>query len=1200
MTISLWLTDDVTIMSCIEVTVKPADITPVPWTPQDAAMTVEAGRVILPHLERVLDAFYEWLLNDPLASAHMPPGAVNRVKGMQKTYWLSFFGGTIDSNYIEDRQRVGRVHAVINLPAGLYVDSMRRFQILFQEILTDEVPARSNILTQHIARQLNLDATLVLQAYSAHIDVLGQQAKDNFAATKKCLQLVVNGDIRALEGFIDNLAPQQQDALRPLLHAMTSITTQANQIAAGDYQANIEARSENDSLGIALQQMTEAIREAKTASVKNDWLMSGLNGLHEAMLAEERLESIADVALTFLIKHLKAHMGAVYISSEERDHLIRVASYAFPAGQTPRDTVEFGEGLVGQVAKDQTAIFLTSVPPEHLRIQSSVLEAQPSHVIIQPIMAGPRLIAVLELASLHALDSNAMEFLARCSDSMATALESAIARQLATALHQETEALNEELQTQQALLRSRNEELEQQKLQLQRSEQILEQQQQELEATNLRLESQNQQLEDKRLLVETQNDELEQTRSELETKARNLAQASKYKSNFLANMSHELRTPLNSMLLLARHLADNHPGNLDAEQVEAATVVYNSGNDLLSLINEILDLAKIEAGHMKVLAAQTSLLSIARRLESQFSATAKDKGLSFQVEVQHSGDIVTDPGRLEQILRNLLSNAIKFTAEGSVRMTVTMAEEGRHPLPIAGPCWAVIVNDTGIGIPSSMQEAIFEAFQQVDGGVSRSFGGTGLGLSISRELARLLQAELELTSSTPQGSTFTLYMADYRAPDTGSSQPPSAHAVTVPTDPRVESRRHARGVAQPPQHVEDDRDEIGESDRFLLVIEDDVHFAAIVRDLCREQGFKVIHATTGEEGIQLAIERQPHGILLDIVLPGIDGWSVIDALKDDARTRHIPVHFASVEDQTLDGFRRGAVGHLKKPATREDVYEALTRLEQVFGRVVKELLLIEDDAGMRSAISMLLGNGDIKTTEADSGARAIELLESRSFDCVILDIGLPDIDGFHLLDEMHARGIRMPPVIVYTGRDLTEEETRALRGHAKSIIIKGVRSEERLLDETSIFLHRIVGQMPAPKQRIIKALRDTEDLLHGKRVLLVDDDMRNAFALSHILAEHGMSVTKAENGMVALRKIEESEPYDVVLMDIMMPVMNGFEAIQRIRSNPETASLPIIAITAKAMRDDREKCIGAGANDYLTKPIDLDRLMSALRVWLYR
>jgi len=1262
-----------------EVAVNQPEETIVSWTQEDAALTVEAGQIILPHMAEILDEFYDWVLSDPTVSQHMPVDSVSRVKGMQSVYWTTFFSGQLDSDYARDRKKVGQVHAFIKLPASVFVDSVNRFFAMFRAVLVDNAPDRANVLAPHLARQLTLDASLVLQGYGEQIDTLLQRGETDLASLKRYLRLFTDGDLHDVKRVVESVRPEMQEILRPPLLALVSIAQQANQVANGDYTANIAPRSERDSLGLALQQMTATLRDVtditeavsvgdynrkldvkgpddllaqaintmvdslrsvvdqaatiskgdytaniaprserdslglalqqmtatlrdiKAANDANEWMISGLNELHEIMLAEDSIEDIGRAALSYLTPRLNGHMATLYNYTAQDDLLMPLSSYAFPAGHDPRQPVRMGEGLVGQVALDKRVVTVHSVPDEHLRIQSSVLDARPSHVLVHPILAGTRLVAVLEVASLAALDSKSLQFLASCSESIATTLDSALARQVAGRLHLETEALAEELQSQQTGLLAANQELEQQKMLLQQSEQDLEQQQQELEAVNVQLEGRNKELEEKRMLVEDKNTELEIARGEVETRAAELAQASKYKSQFLANMSHELRTPLNSMLLLAKHLSDNKNGNLNPQQVEAATVVYNSGNDLLSLINEILDLAKIEAGHMNVSVVDTDVHSIADRMASQFVPAAKEKGLSFEVDVQHGGSLATDPGRLEQILRNLISNAIKFTITGSVRVSFSTADEASHPLDVGGPCRVISVTDTGIGIPDSMRVAIFEAFQQVEGGVTRTYGGTGLGLSISRELARLLGAELVLTSSSEDGSTFTLYISDYtERPSAGDS--PGVRAAPSRT---TAHRTHQREQPEPAQSlpdpaVADDRDDIDESEQFILIIEDDVRFAAVARDLCREQGFKVIHVTTGEEGIQFAIERQPSGILLDIVLPGLDGWGVIDALKNDSRTRHIPVHFASVEDQTLDAFRRGAVGYLQKPVTQTEVVTALKRLEETFGRAVKELLVIEDDAGMRSAIGMLLGNGDIMTTEADTGARAIELLESRSFDCVVLDIGLPDMTGFELLKTLRRKGVDTPPVIVYTGRDLTEEEANALRDQANSIIIKGVRSEERLLDETSIFLHRIVGQMPAPKQRIIKALRDTDDLLNGKRVLLVDDDMRNAFALSHILSERGMDVTKAENGEVALTRLEESTSYDIILMDIMMPVMDGFEAIRRIRSNASTAGIPIIALTAKAMRDDREKCIAVGANDYLTKPVDLDRLTSAMRVWLYR
>lgn len=1003
-----------------------------------------------------------------------------------------------------------------------------------------------------------------------------------------------------VKGERDLLAP----AVNRMLESLSSAVDQATQVASGDYSATIEPRSESDALGHALAMMTRELRQARATTEHKAWLLSSLSELQEVMLQESDAEMLGDRILSYLGPRLGAHVGALYVHDLQHQCLRVAGTRALSTGVVRGDTISMGEGIVGQVAREQKPLRLGGLSDQHLRVQSSVISAMPTEVLVHPLMVGERLAGVVEFAALGGISDAAVELLDFCAESIGITLEASIVRQQVDRLLSETQALAEELQQQQIELMASNTELEQQRTQLQASQQKLEQQQRDLEVSNKQLQQNNEELEIKTRLVDQQNDELEQTRQELQVRVDDLALASRYKSEFLANMSHELRTPLNSMLLLARFLSENGQGNMTEQQVEAATVVHKSGNDLLHLINEILDLAKIEAGRMSVTWADCSTTELAERLITTHDHMAEDKGLQLTISTDFSGKFRSDAGRVEQILHNLLANAIKFTDEGTVDVGFHLATPSEHPLDKDQEVMAVVVKDTGIGIPADMHEGIFEAFQQVEGGVRRRHGGTGLGLAISNELATLLGGALELTSSGDQGSCFTLFLPlSPTAAATTPSRPTPRNQAATPkarrARPTPAAARRLKAPNAAPVPPGDDRDELESEARVILVIEDDVAFAKVVRDLCREYGFKVLLATTGEEGVALALERQPSGILLDIGLPGMDGWSVIDALKDNPRTRHIPVHFVSVEDETLDAMRRGAVGYLQKPATLEGLHEALDRLEGMFGRKVKELLIIEDDPSMRMAIRTLLGNGDLVTTDADSGGAALELLQQRRFDCVVLDIGLPDMSGFDLLRRLQSIVEPMPPIIVYTGRELSEQDAAELRFYAESIIIKGVRSEERLLDETAIFLHRIVDNMAPPQQRIIESLRGEDTVLEDKRVLLVDDDMRNAFALSHVLTQRGMHVTKAENGQVALDKLKE-ENFDIVLMDIMMPVMDGFETMRQIRSQPKYSNLPVIALTAKAMREDRDKCIEAGANDYLTKPVELDRLVSVMRVWLYR
>jgi CheY-like chemotaxis protein/nitrogen-specific signal transduction histidine kinase len=686
--------------------------------------------------------------------------------------------------------------------------------------------------------------------------------------------------------------------------------------------------------------------------------------------------------------------------------------------------------------------------------------------------------------------------------------------------------------------------------------------------------------------LEEKNKEVEASKNDIEKKTKQLEISSKYKSEFLANMSHELRTPLNSLLILSKDLSENRKKNLDAVQVESAEIIYKSGHDLLVLINEVLDLSKIEAGKMNVNIEKVSLKNFSHNLLRDFKHQAEQKGLTILCELASDlpDFIHTDSQRLNQILKNLLSNAIKFTENGSVTIRIE---------PYTETTLNISVTDTGIGISEDKQSAIFEAFQQAEGGTSRKYGGTGLGLSISRELAKLLEGEIKVGSNLNQGSTFSLIipLAIY---------PPQESEQEIPVQPISAPRRSENDVKYLNYPtIQDDRELIKTDDKIVLIIEDDRNFAAILLKQANKKGFKCLSASSGEDGLLLAIKYKPQAIILDMGLPGINGKQVLHELKVNPSVRHIPVHIISANDRSLEPIREGAVEYLMKPIAKEELEQAFNRIENFVDRKIKKLLIIEDSENSRKAIKILIGTGDVECYEAATGKEAIALFENNHIDCIILDIGLPDMTGFeliHTLSEM--KGHNLPPIIVYTGKELTKEENNLLHKYSDSIIIKGIKSEERLLDETALFLHRTISSLPKSKQMMIHNLHDKEAIFHSKKILLVDDDMRNIFALSKILQERGMEVIKSEDGKNALKMVEEHSDIDLVLMDIMMPEMDGYEAMKRIRSQIKFRNLPIIALTAKAMKDDKQKCIDAGANDYITKPIDVERLLSLMRVWL--
>jgi len=924
-------------------------------------------------------------------------------------------------------------------------------------------------------------------------------------------------------------------------------------------------------------------KRAETQLAKQAALKTGQAELSDLMGGDLPLEILTRNIVTFLCQQLKAQTGLIYLAGE--DGTLRLtAGYAHQHKKHQASEYRPGEGLVGQAALERKEIILADVPETYFTIESGLGETLPRHICVTPIVHSGTVKAVIELGTLHEFDASLSQFLSAVSESIAVAIESSQSRTKLAAAFTESQRLTEELQAQQEELRTTNEELEEQTRWLQKSEEKLKSQQEELEVTNEELAEKND-------LLERQKQEVERARQEIEEKAGELALASKYKSEFLANMSHELRTPLNSLLLLAQGLTRNKEGNLTEEQVDSARIIHGSGSDLLTLINEILDLSKIEAGRISLQIGRVRISDLAEGVRDSFQHLAAEKGIGLDIIVSDDApvEILSDRKRVEQILRNLISNALKFTETGGVTVTF-----GRPAAGLAGSAFAgagglaVTVRDTGIGIAQELHKVIFEAFQQADGGTSRKYGGTGLGLSISRELAHLFGGEIVLESEPGKGSTFTLSL-----PEENRRHDPVGAVVTEPQIQKstIENRR--------PQ-IPDDRDSIEPSDRVMLVIEDDVDFARMLYGKCREKGFKCLVAPTGEAGLELATKRLPCAVILDLRLPGMDGWRVLNSLKENTRTRHIPVHIVSIEEASTESLRKGAVGHCTKPVTQEELEEAFRRLEQVSEGKPKRLLVVDDDPVLRRETVNLIGNGDVKTDEAGNGEEAMAALRKGGYDCVVLDLGLPDMDGGEFLARLADEGIALPPVIVYTSRDLTLEEESALRERADSIIIKDVRSQERLLDEVSLFLHRVVSQMPAQKRQIIQGLHDPDAMLRDKKVLLVDDDMRTMFAVARLLAEWGMKPVKAVNGEKALQLLDEQPDMDLVLMDIMMPVMDGYETMQRIRAQDRFRNLPIIALTAKAMPEDREKCLAAGANDYLPKPLEQGRLFSMMRVWLCR
>ncbi len=996
----------------------------------------------------------------------------------------------------------------------------------------------------------------------------------------------------------------------------------AHAIAKGNFSStiNISQRDELGKLAGSLNHMARTLKES-------DWLKQGKEGLDRTLRGELNEKELGRRFISFVCKHIGSDMGALYIFDDDLFHLY--ASYSFSDRKGNFNTLKPGEGLVGQAAVEKQIIIFTDVEDDAPPINYGVGQKPAKSYMIVPLVFEETVLGVFLLGSQTRFTDLDKTFIEQIMKNTAILLNTAKSRQTInallkeaqdrqkelkeknTTLEEQTQALREsqaELQAQQEELRVVNEELEEQTRALRESEAELQAQQEELQVTNEELEEQAQALEEQKENIHKKNIDLLEAQESIQAKAEELEIASKYKSEFLANMSHELRTPLNSILILSQLLSGNKDANLTEKQVESTRAIHASGEDLLTLINEILDLSKVEAGKVELMPEELPLKTLMADIERIFRDLAQEEETEFQIEthsVSVSHTMYTDPLRLQQVLRNLLTNAFKFTDKGQVVLNISRPDEalcrGYDFTPQTALAFAV--RDSGIGIPKEQQAVIFEAFQQADGSTSRKYGGTGLGLSISRELAKLLGGFIMLESEEGQGSVFTVVLPERIPAKTAPTDPAATHPATVPaekTAPPADKPPAPVPRKQPAagDFVEDDRKDTHPEDKSLLIIEDDPNSAKIMRDFSRERGFKCIIADDGETGLHFADFYKPSAIILDIGLPGIDGWTVLERLKSNRDLRHIPVHFMSAADSSLDAMRMGAVGFLTKPVTLEKVEQTFSKIENIITRPVRKLLVVEDDDLQSQSIRELIGNGDVETEIVPTGARAYEALTTRHFDCMILDLGLEDMSGFELLDQIRKNpDCANLPVIVYTGRDLSQEEDRQLRQYTDSIIIKGVKSPERLLEESALFLHRVEADLPREQQNMLRLVHDKEKVLAGKTVLLVDDDMRNVFALSSVLEDKNMNILIARDGVEGVEKATSNPEIDIVLMDIMMPKMDGYEAMEEIRKTHR--QLPIIALTAKAMKGDRNKCIEAGANDYLAKPVDTDKLVSMLRVWLY-
>ncbi|MEN0117764.1 MAG: response regulator [Agrobacterium cavarae] len=936
------------------------------------------------------------------------------------------------------------------------------------------------------------------------------------------------------------------------------------------------------------------MRLATIARRRQEWLQQAQLGLSEAVMGDKNTVDVGESILGYLSNYVGAVAGVLFV--KDHDGFERSSTFGVPVDDTLLSRLSANDGLFSHVLTNQRPIVVGELPEGYINFSSGLGRQKPSYLAIAPASVDGKVRAVVELGFLHPVGDHILELLEQSSDTIATAIRSAEFRtQLQTLLH-ETQRQTEELQVQGEELRVSNEELEEQGRALKESQARLEQQQVELEQTNSQLEEQAQEL-------ERQRDGLEEANEAISRKAAEVEQASRYKSDFLANMSHELRTPLNSSLILAKLLADNPDENLTPEQVKFAQTIQSSGNDLLNLINDILDLSKIEAGHVEINPEPVSIHRTVDTLQRMFAPLADNKGLRFTVDIAAGVAplVETDPQRLEQVLKNLIANAIKFTEKGQVSLLVRSSD---------GEQIAISVADTGIGIAEEQQQRIFDAFHQADSTISRRFGGTGLGLSISRELIRLLGGTLHLKSKPGSGSTFTVLIpkkfdaeqvavAGPVLPVTSSksliSDIPTASAISSATPLNA---GNARGI------VEDDRRLADEQARKLLIVEDDHSFASILRDLARELDFQALVAGSAHEALELAKQFMPSAIVLDVGLPDQSGLSVLDRLKRDVRTRHIPIHIVSAEDYSERALSLGAIGYALKPVQRDQLVGVVKSLEARIMQNVRRVLIVEDNEVQRDAVAKLIGSPEVETIGVGTAADCLAELRNRTFDCMVLDLSLPDASGFSLLETISQDSDHsFPPVIVYTGRVLTAEEEQRLRRYSKSIIIKGAKSPERLLDEVTLFLHQVVSELPDEQQNMIRKARSRDALLEGRRILVVEDDVRNVYALTNILEPRGALVEIARNGEEALQKLalsveQPDSKIDLVLMDVMMPVMDGLTATRHIRANAQFKKLPVITLTAKAMPDDQKRCIEAGANDYMAKPLDIEKLLSLVRVWM--
>jgi signal transduction histidine kinase/CheY-like chemotaxis protein/CHASE3 domain sensor protein len=964
----------------------------------------------------------------------------------------------------------------------------------------------------------------------------------------------------------------------------------ANKIAKGDFSVRAD-ESQSDALGnvgLSLNKMAESLQKSFKELSDKEWHQSGMAKLNDVMLGDKTIEKLGSDILEFLAHYTDSQVGSFYLLEDNR--LVALSGYAF-IPELHKPVIQIGDGLLGQAVKEENILTIKNMPSDSMIVSFVTGNIKPTHVMAIPVFDGYAVKGAIELGSVEPYSDSDLEFVKSASHSIGIAINMGQNRKRVQDLLEETQLQAQELKVQHTELENLNSELEVQSEKLQASEEELKVQQEELKQANLELEERSKLLEERNELITIRN-------SEIQAKANELSLNAKYKSEFLANMSHELRTPLNSILLLSRLLSENQDNNLTADQVEYARVIQGSGNGLLSLIDEILDLSKIEAGKMSLEYQEVNVKEIVLNMKRMLEPLAVEKGIAFRTNIdKDSPDLIeTDQLRLEQILKNLLSNALKFTAKGHVSLTVSLYPHDKSYVQFS-------VEDTGIGIPKEKQQLVFEAFQQADGSTRRKYGGTGLGLSISRELSKLLGGEIMLKSEENEGSTFTVIIPlkkeqGERTLGTFDVDRIQEIEATVPTDKPLFSSKYVSNII--PKNIPDDREDISSSDKTILIVEDDVHFAKSLLDYTHKRGYKGVVAVRGDEGIELAKKIKPVGILLDIQLPVKSGWEVMDALKGDPDTRHIPVHIMSSYEVKNESLTKGAVDFINKPFAFEKIKDVFQKIEGILTDQTKKVLIVEENPKHAKALAYFLESSDVSIEISSSVDEAMKSLKTENVNCVILDMGIPDQKAYDTLEGVKkTTGLENVPIIVFTGKSLSQREEMRIKQYAGSIVVKTAHSYKRILDEVSIFLHLMEKNNKPEESSKFNKLGALDDVLKNKTVLIADDDVRNIFSLTKALEAYNMNVMAAVDGKDALQKIQGNPEIDIVLMDMMMPEMDGYESTTAIRKSPKYQDLPVIAVTAKAMMGDRAKCINAGASDYITKPVDIDQLLSLLRVWLY-